>query len=142
MTTNEDRPALARRLDLLFRQARPDGRRWTNDEVARELKARHPSLRVTGAYLSALRTGRRTEPSSALLQALAAFFGVSPAYFVDEAHAERVAAQLAALEALKETGVRGVALRAAGLPQASLDTIVAVLDQIRRTHGLPPVPAD
>ncbi|MFC4518310.1 MULTISPECIES: helix-turn-helix domain-containing protein [Streptomyces] len=130
---------LAGRLDSLFSRSRPGGRRWTNNEVAVEVKEKHPHVRVSGAYLSALRNGSRTRPSQELLSALAEFFGVSPAYFVDPDHAERVNGQLARLEMLSQAGVRGIALRAVGLGQDSLEAVTAMLDQMRKLQGLPPV---
>ncbi|MGW3207615.1 helix-turn-helix domain-containing protein [Streptomyces sp. NPDC001135] len=130
---------LAERLDSLFCRSRPGGRRWTNNEVAGKIKEKHPHIRVSGAYLSALRNGSRTRPSQELMAALAEFFGVSPAYFVDPDHAERVNAQLAGLEALSQAGVRAVALRAVGVQQDSLNAITAMLDQVRKLQGLPPV---
>ncbi|MBX6766697.1 MAG: helix-turn-helix transcriptional regulator [Actinomadura rubrobrunea] len=139
MADNTDVPVLARRLDGLFRTSRPGGRRWTNDEVAAELKKINPDLRVSGAYLSALRTGKRTRPSPELLAALAKFFGVSPAYFFDSEHADRVDAQLALLDELHQAGVRSIAARAVGLPAESLETVRVLLDQIRKLHGLPPM---
>ncbi len=139
MTGSQEHPSLAESLDGLFRNSRPGGHRWTNDEVAAEIKRRYPRIRVSGAYLSALRTGKRTRPSQELQTAIAEFFGVSPAYFVDPDHARRVSAQLATLEELNQTGVRGVALRAVGLQPESLRAITAVLDQVRRLQGLPPV---
>lgn len=139
MSTEDSGALLASRLDALFRRSRPGGRRWTNDEVATEIKQAHPDIKVSGAYLSALRTGKRTRPSPELQAALAEFFGVSPAYFVDPDYADRVGRQLAVLDELHETGVRGIALRAAGLPEASLEPIRAVLDEVRKLQGLPPV---
>ncbi|WP_369395555.1 XRE family transcriptional regulator (plasmid) [Streptomyces sp. CG1] len=139
MADDVDNSALATRLDDLFNKSRPEGRRWTNSEVAAQIKSRHPQIRVSGAYLSALRNGTRTRPSPELQTALAEFFGVSPAYFVDPDHADRVSAQLAGLEALSQAGVRGVALRAVGLQQDSLEAITAMLDHVRRLQGLPPV---
>lgn len=133
------KPALAERLDKLFRTSRPDGRRWTNDEVAAELKKAAPGLKVTGAYLSALRTGKRTRPSTELQVALAKFFGVSPAYFVDPEHTDRVDDQLKLLNSLHHAGVRSIAARAVGLPSESIEAVTAVLDQIRKLQGLPPV---
>ncbi|MFD0415282.1 helix-turn-helix domain-containing protein [Streptomyces sp. NPDC127108] len=139
MTGASEQSKLATCLDSLFSRSRPQGRRWTNNEVADAIKKRHPHIRVSGSYLSALRNGSRTHPSQELLSALAEFFGVSPAYFVDPDHAERVNAQLVGLEMLGQAGVRGVALRAMGLQQDSLDAITAMLDQVRRLQGLPPV---
>ncbi|MFE0171374.1 helix-turn-helix domain-containing protein [Streptomyces sp. NPDC059002] len=139
MPENDDGAPLAARLNHLFRASRPQGRTWTNREVAEEVKLANPGLKVSGAYLSALRTGKRTNPSTDLLSALAKFFGVSPAYFVDPDHAARVDTQLAALNELSQSGVREVALRAVGLPPESLAAISAVIDQVRKLQGLPPV---
>jgi transcriptional regulator with XRE-family HTH domain len=136
---NEADPALAERLNELFRLSRPGGRPWTNDEVATEIKKSDPEIRVSGAYLSALRNGTRRQPSRDLLAALAKFFGVSPAYFFHSDQADRILQQLAALDELRQAGVRGVALRAAGLPAESLVAVTAVLDQLRKLQGLPPV---
>jgi transcriptional regulator with XRE-family HTH domain len=134
-----DGAALAERLDELFKKSRPKGLRWTNDQVAAEIKKSNPDIRVSGAYLSALRTGKRTRPSPELQVALAKFFGVSPAYFFDPDRAERVSQQLTALDQMSQAGVRAVALRAVGLPAESLGAMAAVLDQMRKAQGLPPV---
>jgi transcriptional regulator with XRE-family HTH domain len=130
---------LADRLNQLFSGSRPGGRSWTNDEVATQIKNANPAVKVSGAYLSALRVGKRRQPSHELLVELARFFGVSPGYFFDSGHADRVTQQLAALDELRQAGVRGVALRAAGLPPDSLAVVTAVLDQMRKLQGLPPV---
>ncbi|WP_438486764.1 helix-turn-helix domain-containing protein [Streptomyces sp. S186] len=139
MPDNDDQVVLAERLNHLFRTSRPQGRHWTNREVAEEVKRINPGLKVSSAYLSALRTGKRSNPSTDLLSALAKFFGVSPAYFVDPDHADRVDSQLTALNELGQAGVRGVALRVVGLPPESLAAITAVIDQVRKLQGLPPV---
>jgi transcriptional regulator with XRE-family HTH domain len=139
MPTDEERPTLAARLDDLFRTARPQGRSWTNAAVAAELKAISPDLKAGAVYLSQLRSGKRTNPSHELLAALAKFFGVSVGYFFDEKVAESVLIELATVEAMRQAGVRAVAMRAAGIPQESLQAITTILDQYRQMQGLPPV---
>ncbi|MFI5542166.1 helix-turn-helix domain-containing protein [Streptomyces sp. NPDC051815] len=140
----DERPLLAVRLDDLFRTVRPKGRHWTNAEVAEELKRVSPDLKVGGVYLSQLRTGKRSNPSPDLLAALARFFGVSVAYFFDDEVARSVLSELAAVEALRQSGVRAVAMRAAGMKKENLQAITAIMDQYRQLQGLPPVkdPAD
>ena len=129
---------LAVRLDRLFRASRPDGKFWTNDQVAEELKRRNPELRVSGGYLSALRNGGKSHPSIELQQALADFFGVPIAYFTSpEARADD-AQQAAAAALVDQVGVRAIALRAIGVQEESLATIAAVLDNLRALQGLPP----
>ncbi|MFD7711345.1 helix-turn-helix domain-containing protein [Streptomyces sp. NPDC059786] len=139
MSETDDRPVLAVRLDDLFRTVRPKGRHWTNAEVAEELKRTNPELKVGGVYLSQLRTGKRSNPSPDLLAALARFFGVSVAYFFDEKVAESVLGEVAAIEALRQAGVRAVAMRAAGMKKENLQAITAIMDQYRQLQGLPPV---
>jgi hypothetical protein len=97
---------LAQRLDQLFRMSRPQGRVWTDDELAEHLSDAQPGAQITGAYLHELRTGRQTDPPPALLTSLAAFFGVATSYFFDQEHTDRVAYQLAVLEQLHNAGVR------------------------------------
>jgi transcriptional regulator with XRE-family HTH domain len=130
---------LALRLDRLFRGGRPDGRPWTNDQVAEELKQRNPELRVSGGYLSALRNGGKSHPSIELQQALADFFGVPISYFTTPALDVDEADRAAATALMDQVGVRAIALRAIGVQEESLATIVAVLDNIRALQGLPPV---
>ncbi|PZH16897.1 transcriptional regulator [Streptomyces sp. NTH33] len=139
MSETDDRPLLAVRLDQLFKTVRPKGRHWTNAEVAEELKRTNPELRVGGVYLSQLRTGKRSNPSSELLAALSKFFGVSVAYFFDDKVAESVLSEIAAVEALRQSGVRAVAMRAAGMRKENLRAITAIMDQYRQMQGLPPV---
>ena len=137
--SEDTRPTLASRLDDLFRTVRPQGKHWTNAEVAAELKRVSPELKVGGVYLSQLRTGKRTNPSQELLAALAKFFGVSVAYFFDEEVAGSVLAELAAVEAMRQAGVRAVAMRAAGMREENLQAITTIMDQYRKMQGLPPV---
>jgi transcriptional regulator with XRE-family HTH domain len=139
MPEGADQNLFTERLNELFRMSRPKGLRWTNDEVAAEIKKADPDIKVSGAYLSALRTGKRTRPSPELQVALAKFFGVSPAYFFDSQRGEQIGHQLAALDDMRQAGVRAIALRAVGLPTESLDAMTTVLDQMRRLQGLPPV---
>ncbi|MDX2388983.1 MULTISPECIES: helix-turn-helix transcriptional regulator [unclassified Streptomyces] len=139
MSETDERPVLAVRLDNLFKTVRPKGKHWTNAEVADELKRVNPDLKAGGVYLSQLRTGKRANPSPDLLAALAKFFGVSVAYFFDDEIAESVLSEVAAIEALRQAGVRSVAMRAAGMKKENLQAITAIMDQYRQMQGLPPV---
>jgi transcriptional regulator with XRE-family HTH domain len=138
-TAGRSQQSLAVLLDRLFRTSRADGRAWTNDQVAKELKRRNPGLRVTGGYLSALRNGGKSHPSIELQQGLADFFGVPLTYFAGAAVDADIAEQAAAIALVQQAGVRAVALRAIGVHEESLAAIAAVLDNIRALQGLPPV---
>ncbi|GAA1482163.1 hypothetical protein GCM10009624_26030 [Gordonia sinesedis] len=128
---------LAARLNSLIRRHSTEHGTLTNGQLAAALKADDPGLKVSGAYLSALRTGKRTRPSAELQVALARYFDVPVSYLVDPAAG--VDGRVPHLDQMDQLGVRSIALRAAGLDQESLSTVVAVLDHVRRLQGLPPV---
>ncbi|MCO8308817.1 helix-turn-helix domain-containing protein [Streptomyces sp. RKCA744] len=136
MTNNaQERPALAATLNHLFGNIRPDGprgRTYTNDEVAAAIKEASPGLRVSGAYLSALRKGTKKNPSTDLLRALASFFGVSIAYFLDETTAERTDAEIALAQFASNHGVRNLALRALELSPEGLAAVSEIVEQVLR----------
>jgi transcriptional regulator with XRE-family HTH domain len=128
---------LAARLDRLFRTfRRPDHSEYTYEEVAKALAARGgPTISAT--YLWQLRTGRRDNPTKHHLEALADFFGVSPAYFFDESAVERIDQQLELLASLSDARVSQIALRSHGLSGASLEAIRGIVENARKLEGLP-----
>lgn len=137
--------SLAYRLNALFAStASSRGRGLSNNEVAAAIKTANPEIRVSGAYLSALRSGKRARPSMELLMALAEYFEVS---ILDIAgppgsgsKAQDTSAEVSELAArLNELGVRRIALRAVGLNEDSVSTVTAVLDHVRKLQGLPAV---
>ena len=130
--------ALARKLDRLFRTVqRPGGGEHSYEEVARSIRERGGPT-ISGTYVWQLRTGKRDNPTKSHLEALAGFFGVSPAYFFDEAVAARVDAQLDLLAAMRDSGVREIALRSFGLSDATLRAIAQIIENARTAEGLQP----
>jgi ESX-1-secreted protein regulator len=137
-TGPERRRTLAERLEYLFRTVHEPGRReYSNEEVAAAI-ARDQGVAISASYLWYLRTGQRDNPTFKHLNALARFFGVPPAYFFDHGTGVRVEAELALLTAMKDAGVRDVALRAAGLSPKSLEAINDVISRVRELEGLRP----
>ena len=129
---------IAGRLDHLFATVHPAGRGpYTLREVADAINAEAGENIISAAYLSQLRTGQRAEPSHSRLSAIARFFGVEIDYFSSETAAGEADRQLEFLVAMRDAGVRSVALRAAGLSEASLAAIGAVIENARRLEGLP-----
>ena len=128
---------LADKIDHLFRTIHPRDRdEFGYDEVAAAIQDRG-GLSVSANYLWLLRTGRRTNPTIKYVEALAKFFGVPPAYFFDDAEAAHIDSELELLTALRDTGVRELALRAATLTPEFLTTLSAMLDQVAE-HQRPP----
>ncbi len=138
MVENVQPRTLAAKLDRLFGiRRRRDGGEVSYEEVARDLRAKGgPTISAT--YLWQLRTGRRANPTKAHLEALADFFGVSPAYFFDEATAARVDAQLELLSAMRDSQISQIALRSFGLSPETLAAIAQIVENARKAEGLPP----
>lgn len=128
-------PHLAERLDVLFaRVPRSNGHLYTNERAAEDLT--EAGVSVTGAYLSALRSGRRNNPSARLLAAIADLFDVPITYFFDDEHARKVQEQLNTLASLRSAGVRGIVARSAGVSEDSIASLRALLEHLRKMEGL------
>ncbi|MGC0420169.1 hypothetical protein [Embleya sp. AB8] len=94
---------------------------------------------ISGTYLWELATGRKRNVTLEQLDVLAEFFGVPPAYFLDDGVVERVNAQLALAIALRDTRVRNLALRTEGLSPATLDALLTMVNEARKAQNLSPV---
>ncbi|MGP3971437.1 helix-turn-helix domain-containing protein [Streptomyces sp. 6N223] len=141
MTKRQEQPALSDLLERLFENIRPEGlhgRRYTNEEVAVAIKKEAPVVRVSGAYLSALRRGSKKNPSTELLRALAHFFGVPASYFLDEGTARHVDAEIALARVAQNHDVRNLALRALELSPETLAAVTQIVDAALRGDGASP----
>lgn len=130
---------LAEKLDRLFGTVHPPGRgEYTYEEVAAAIRDR--GVMISHTYVWQLRKGTRDNPTKRHLEALAEFFGVNAAYFLDDEAARRIDEQLELLAALRDNAVRTMALRAAGLSGPSLEAIHGMIEHARRIEGLPDDP--
>ncbi|MCX4690396.1 helix-turn-helix domain-containing protein [Kitasatospora purpeofusca] len=126
---------LAVKLDRLFDVVRrPDREPYTHEEVARACREATGET-FSATYLWQLRTGRRDNPTKRHLEALAQFFQVPPAYFFDDRQSVRITEELALLGALRDAGVRDVALRAVALSPEGLGTISDMIEAIARREA-------
>jgi ESX-1-secreted protein regulator len=126
------------KLEHLFRTVRkPDQREYSNEEVATAI-AQDQGETISASYIWYLRTGQRDNPTFKHINALARFFGVPPAYFFDDETTDKVEAELALLTAMRDAGVRDVALRAAGLSPASLRTIADMITRVSELEHAQP----
>ena len=133
----EDQPSsLARKLNRLFETIHPAGRgEYSPEEVAKAI-ADSGQGSISPAYIYLLRKGQRDNPTKRHLELLAGFFGVPPAYFFDDAAAERIEQQLDLLAAFRDGNVRRLAARASGLSPRSLTSILQMVDAARELEGL------
>jgi transcriptional regulator with XRE-family HTH domain len=128
---------LADKLDHLFRTIHPRNRgEYSYDEVAQAIQ--ETGVTISGTYIWMLRTGRRDNPTKRHLAALAQFFGVSPMYFFDDEQAAKIDAELDLLAALRDAGVRRIALRASALQPNLQAAVGELIDRLLEHQGLPP----
>jgi transcriptional regulator with XRE-family HTH domain len=138
MSDAKDRPTLAGKLDTLFdevRPAGPSGHKYSNEEVATAVRAAHPGIRVSRAYLSALRTGAKSNPSTELLAALARFFGVPVSHLLDDAVAARTDVEIELAKVAQNLGVRQLALRALELTPEGLAAVTEIVEHVLETDA-------
>ena len=129
---------LAERLNHLFATVHPAGRGpYKLREVADAINGEAGTTIISVSYLSQLRAGQRTEPSHSRLVAIARFFGVDVDYFSGGVAAEDADQQIEFLTAMRDAGVRAIALRAHGLSESSLAAVRAVIENARRLEHLP-----
>jgi transcriptional regulator with XRE-family HTH domain len=142
--SEEDAPAvsvIADRLNRLWAQHRP-GNPPSLQEVADAVNTGAGRRVVAPQYLSMLRRGQRTEPGFTILAALARYFGVTVDYFTDDEETARHTEQeLRLLAALRDDGVRRIALCAADLSAEDLEQILGIVRRFRLAEGLPEEPA-
>src|SRR6201996_2772967 len=123
------------RLNRLFDTVYPPGRGpHTSAEVIAALKAE--GITMSAPYLSQLRSGNRTNPSSATMAALANFFRIKPAYFTDDDYYEKLDKELSWLLTMRDEGVRRIAVRASGLSAEAQKDLAQRLDELRRKEHL------
>jgi transcriptional regulator with XRE-family HTH domain len=82
-----------------------------------------------------LLSGKQTNPTKAVLELLAEFFRVPTAYFFDDAMATRLGAELELVAALRDAGVRDLALRVAGLDDDARQAVLAMIDALQKMRG-------
>jgi transcriptional regulator with XRE-family HTH domain len=86
-------PPLAELLNVLFdKRRKPDGRPYSNEDVASAIRAAHGQ--ITQSYIWMLRRGTREDPKISHLKMLADFFEVPSGFFLDPDVFETTMAEL------------------------------------------------
>jgi len=123
-------------LNRLFDTVYPPGRGpHTSAEVVVALKAEGITT-MSAPYLSQLRSGERTNPSKATMNALANFFRIQPDYFTDEYYYRKLDQELTWLATLRDEGALRIATRTIRLSAAALEEIIQLTDEWRRKEHL------
>lgn len=130
---------LARKINHLVATLYPDERsRPGFAKLAQQIRESTKSS-ISSTYLWELATGKKHNLTQGTLTTLAEFFGVPREYFLNEEVAARVDAQLDLALALRNHKVRSIALRAEGLSDGTLDSILTMLTQARKIERLSPL---
>jgi transcriptional regulator with XRE-family HTH domain len=131
---------LAARLAHLFRTvvSPEDGRPYSVAAVARALNEASGESTISAGYVWQLKSGHRDNPTYKQLIALSRFFGVSPAYFFEDAELARGDIPADAALAMQYQGIREIALRAAGLSERSLKVIADMVYNARQLEEASP----
>ncbi|WP_433825064.1 helix-turn-helix domain-containing protein [Actinoplanes sp. CA-015351] len=127
MSGTEGAFSIAGKLDRLFRAT---GRPEPSYMVIAEAIRAGQGVAISHTYIWQLRTGRRDNPTVQHLTALARYFGVPVAYFLDDEMARRVDGQLELLRSLRDAGVTEIALRAADVSPQGREAITEAIRQV------------
>ncbi|MBY8862059.1 helix-turn-helix domain-containing protein [Nocardia sp. CA2R105] len=136
---DDPRRGFTAKLNFLFATIVPaGGREYSNARVAGAICA--TGVQISPSYIWELRKGRKDNPTLKHLQALADFFGVPPAYFLDAATHDRVTHRLEQLRAeqqrLRELAatneVQMMALRAGELSSKGRRQVADMLEMVHR----------
>lgn len=122
--------------------SRPD-RPVTNVALARSLTAR--GCPISTAYLSQLRTGIRTRPTSRIVEALAAHFDVPVDYFYPSTVSNGDKPDIAdpvIVDTLRDPSLRRLLACSHELSTTSTDLLTEVASHLRASENLPPRCAD
>jgi len=134
-------PTFAARLNRLFDTVHPPGRGpHASCELIRALEAVGVSLSAN--YLSNLRSGVRTNPSTATMAAIAGFFRVQPDFFTDDEYYAKLDSELSWLANARDEGLRRIAIRTMGLSEQSQIDLARAADDLRRRENLYPLGPD
>lgn len=147
-----DQKTVQSRLRFLFDTVRPDGRpRYTFREVADAINTAVGEPTITASYIHHLCTGRRTNPGTRQITALARFFRVPPGFLLGEDAADTAAIvnelrqlrqQRDLQEALDDPAVQILAMRARGLAPQHLQLVLDLVESVRKLEapGVDPSP--
>lgn len=130
---------LATKLNKLFDvMRRPTDPQLSNAAAAAEI-TRQTGVSISPAYMWQLRNGVKTNPTVQHLRAIAEFFGVPASYLIDSDTDSKIDSQLDLLQALRDSGVRDLAMRASGLTPEAITSLAAMVDEVRKLQDLPPI---
>ncbi|OSC27649.1 XRE family transcriptional regulator [Mycobacterium vulneris] len=133
---------LAHKLTKLFDVMRKAGTAPLSNAAAAAAITEKTGVSISPAYLWQLRSGVKRNPTVAHLRAIAEFFGVPASYLIDRDPDQKIDAQLTLIQALRDVGVRDLAVRTSGLTPEAITSLAAMVDEVRKLQDLPVIPRE
>ncbi|WP_406815360.1 helix-turn-helix domain-containing protein [Mycobacterium sp. M23085] len=130
---------LATKINQLFEVMRKAGAPALSNAAAAAAITSKTGVSISAAYLWQLRNGVKTNPTVQHLRAIADFFNVPPSYLIDRDTDQQIEAQLTLMQALRDSGVRDLAMRTSGLTPQTIRSLAAMVDEVRKLQDLPPM---
>ena len=122
--------SIAEKLDRLFRQIRAAGQPEPSYMTVAEAIRAQQGVPISHTYIWQLRTGKRDNPTVQHLTALATYFGVPVAYFIDDEQTRRIDDQLELMQTIRAAGVTEIAMRAADVSPRGRDLINELIRKV------------
>jgi transcriptional regulator with XRE-family HTH domain len=130
---------LAQKLDDLVQTVHEPGRGpYSTREIAEAINRQQGAQVISHSTVANLLSGKQTNPTKAVLELLAEYFRVPMAYFFDDTMAAKLKAELELVAALRDAGVRDVALRVAGLDDDARRAVITMIDALQQMQGRGP----
>lgn len=130
---------LAVKLNRLFEIMRDPSAPPLSNAAAAEAITKTTGVSISSAYIWQLRNGVKTNPTVQHLRAIADYFGVPPSYLIDRDSDPKIEAQLTLVQALRDSGVRDLAMRTSGLTPEAIRSLATMVDEVRKLQDLPPM---
>ncbi|MFI7122643.1 XRE family transcriptional regulator [Amycolatopsis sp. NPDC049868] len=141
MAGQATRTLAAKLNDLFATKKRPDGKEYSNEQVAAAIIAGRYVKTASQSYIWGLRNGTKDNPTKGYLQGLASFFEVPVAYFFDDDDelVQQVDQQLDALKAERQrmaslSGDEEIQLLAMRASQLSPERLKLVKDMLELVY--------
>ena len=87
--------------------------------------------KMSGPYMSQLRSGRRVNPSLRTIKAIAEYFHVEPAYFLDDDYYAMIDARLTWNSLMHDDSVRRIGVGVSELSPETRDKVADLVDRLR-----------
>ncbi|QIS20602.1 transcriptional regulator [Nocardia terpenica] len=135
-----DEITFAQKLNKLLEVLARDGDRPMSGARFLEDFTAKTGMKLSAGYLSELRNGHVTAPRIDLIEALAAYFRINPAYFFPGPEDQENQARLDLLGSMRDNQAQNLAIRASGLSAPTLRRITAIIESARALENLPATP--